>query len=196
VAVINHLDSLAPSAMEAGAVNTVVAEDGGLVGHNTDVAGLEGALRGVRLRGRRALVVGAGGAARAACALLKREGASISILNRDRTKAEKLAEEFGGEAVDHAGGYGLIINCTPLGMKGFPSTLPVPRSCIRKGMDVMDTVYNPMMTPLLSIAKEKGANVHSGLEMLIHQGAEAFRLWTDVEPNIDVMRNSIRGMLE
>jgi shikimate dehydrogenase/3-dehydroquinate dehydratase type I len=188
-AVIPLLDGIDAHARSIGAVNTIVSRGGKLRGHNTDVAGFVGALgaAGVRLEGARALVVGAGGAARAAVAGLLENGAAVTVVNRGRRRAEELAGRLGGARIavadicdigPAAERSEIIVNCTPAGMKGFPRTCPVPPRRIARGAAVMDMVYNPARTRLLAEAEKRGARTVSGMEMFIRQGMEAFRLWT------------------
>jgi shikimate dehydrogenase len=194
------LDRLAPTAERAGAVNTVVIEDGSLIGHNTDLHGVEMTFEenGVDPAGKGALLIGAGGAARACCAFLSGAGARVSILNRTRSRAEELARSFGGcRAIDPRsvpeGEFDIIVNCTPLGMKGFPGELPLPADALGPGKFVMDAVYNPPMTPLLEEARRAGAAIANGERMLVHQALEAFRIWTGRTSSYDVMSGALRG---
>ena len=204
-AVVPLLDSLSPEAARINAVNTIVVkEDGRLVGHNTDVAGFIAALRqaGFSPEGRSAVVVGAGGAARAAVhALLAAGAARILILNRSGGRAEKLISELGTDErvqvlplipealVESARDADLLVNATPVGLwpkteeSIWPMEVPVPAR-----ITVFDLVYNPVETLLLRQAREGGARTIPGLGMLISQGAAAFRLWTGIDPPLDTMR--------
>ncbi len=188
-AVMSLLDGIAAPARRIGAVNTIVCRGGKLRGHNTDVAGFVLALRsaGVELEGARALVVGAGGAARAAVVGLLDNGASVTVINRTRRRALALAAHLGAGKISVAGHYDIgevagrsdvLVNCTPAGMKGFFGPCPVPPRTIGRGAAVMDMVYNPVRTRLLAEAERRGARTVSGLEMFIRQAEAAFRLWT------------------
>jgi 3-dehydroquinate dehydratase/shikimate dehydrogenase len=191
--IIPLLDRLDESAERVRAVNTVSLEEGEFVGHNTDVHGVEMTFKnaGVAPKGKKALVVGAGGAARAFCAYLSRQGASIEITNRTREKAVALAREFKARTVDPGEAaqkeYDIVVNCTPLGMKGYPSELPLSAAVFRPGQFVMDAIYNPAQTPFLAEAEKRGANVRNGAEMLIRQAMKSFEIWTGKVPSYQVM---------
>lgn len=186
-------------AAQIGAVNTVLVEK--LEGYNTDAYGAIKALEssGVDVEGKNVLVVGAGGAARAIAFALAERKATVIISNRTESRGLKLAEDVrkAGECIfyphekleDLKGKIDIIINATPLGMKGFPQKLPVPESLIHNVV-VFDTVYNPMETPLVALARKRDCKVVYGIDMLVYQGAEAFRIWTGVEPPVDVMKKA------
>ena len=210
VAALERVDEVEPLARSIGAVNTVVNNGGRLTGHNTDAYGLVTSLKreiGDGLAGMRALVLGAGGAARAAVFALAGEGtAGIAIANRTHARAAALAAqagtaadaravEPGGEAFEQAAaGADLIVNCTSVGMAGgsAPGGTPVPARLIRRGAVVFDMVYNPAVTPLLAAAESAGAVPVGGLAMLVHQGAAAFELWTGAPPSLDAMFEAAR----
>ena len=188
-AIMPLLDGIDGTARKIGAVNTIVDRGGKLRGFNTDVAGFVGALSaaGVKIEGAHALVVGAGGAARAAVFGLQENGAAVTVVNRRRRRAEALVRRLGeakisiGDSCDIgtvAERSDIIVNCTPAGMRGFPGTCPVPARRIGPGAAVMDMVYNPERTRLLAAAGRRGARTVSGMEMLVRQASEAFRLWT------------------
>jgi 3-dehydroquinate dehydratase/shikimate dehydrogenase len=195
------LDSLDEVAERVKAVNTVVIEEGMLIGTNTDAFGVRRTieLAGVEAHGKRALLVGAGGAARACAAALSELGASVSITNRTASKARRLADEFDGESLPMKEAvkreFDIVINCTPLGMVGFPDELPIAPSVFREGQFVMDVIYNPPRTRFLSEAERKGAVTRNGQEMLVHQAARAFELWTGKWPPTDVMTEALRRSL-
>lgn len=204
--VVPLLDEMVDEARLVGAVNTIHNSGGRLVGHNTDGAGFLRALReGARfdVRGKSALVLGAGGSARAVCTALAREGvASIVVANRTIARAETLAQAVrpmvaSAQAValerdsiaQAAASAQLIVNCTSLGMSGGPDpdASPIPASAVPQGALVFDLVYNPRATPLLRDAAAAGARTLGGLSMLVYQGAASFELWTgDVAP-VEVM---------
>ena len=210
-AALTMLDEVAPLARRIGAVNTIVkAADGRLVGHNTDAEGFLRALRddaGFDPTGVTALLLGAGGASRAVAFALADAGVgSLVIANRDRARARALARELGGGAVVGdwaereltARDAALIVNATSLGMAGGPAPdeSPLAASAIGRDALVYDLVYNPEATPLLRAAARAGARSLGGLAMLVYQGAAAFRLWTGLEPSLDVMRAAAKGALE
>lgn len=194
-AVIPLLDSIDPEAERIGAVNTVKNDDGSLVGFNTDVYGVRMTFEKNRFapKGKKVLVMGAGGAARAVSAYLSSEGADIFIANRTAEKARALAEAFDGitvikveEVPDHH--FDAMVNCTPLGMKGYPDEISIPAEAIREGQFIMDTIYNPPMTKLVAEGLARGATAVSGKDMLIFQAMQAFEIWTGVRPKYEVMR--------
>jgi len=193
--IVRALDRLTPEAETLGAVNTVVREAGGqLLGENTDGAGFLDALRtdeGFDPAGRRCLVVGAGGAARAVVLALAGAGAAdVVVANRTPLRAEEAAALAPGVARvgsrEEADDAELIVNATPQGMAGDLS-LPVQAADLGPGQLVVDLVYHPALTPLVAAARERGAAAANGLGMLIHQAAHAFRLWTGEDPPLEVM---------
>ncbi len=210
--VIPHLDSLSEEARTIGAVNTIVNRGGALEGHNTDVAGFLRGLRengGFEASGRRALVVGAGGSARAVTHALVREGIGyLTISNRSVGRARELAKALDGDSnvkvvspeslSDLYSEWDLIVNCTSVGMRGGPEEgrSPLPSGVIPPDALVYDLVYNPTLTPLLRSASEAGARTLGGLAMLVYQGAESFRLWTGLEAPVEVMMAAARRALE
>ena len=203
-AVMPMLDEVLPVAESIGAVNTIINRDGLLIGANTDASGftrsLEQEARFSAAR-KRALIVGAGGAARAVAFGLAWEGVSeLVIVNRTAERAAELAgdvseatatETRGGgfEDVSNAASFDLIVNCTSMGMAGGPEPEGVPpiESLLKRGVLVCDLVYNPQVTPLLRLARERGAWVLGGIGMLVYQGAAAFEFWTEREPPEDIM---------
>jgi shikimate dehydrogenase len=218
-AVIPALDLVAPDAQALGAVNTIVFErDAGggamLRGHNTDAAGFIGALRcrSFELKGTRAVVVGAGGAARAVVFGLMEAGAEeILVLNRSPERAQALVADLGESPPSGARQHSpsalraialtsdaliasahaahLLVNTTPVGMwphterSIWPDSAPIPSR-----LTVFDLVYNPLETKLLRQAHRSGARGVQGLGMLVRQGALSFNMWTGVEPPVQVMR--------
>ncbi len=207
VEVMAHLDEVDELARLIGAVNTIIKRGDRLVGHNTDAGGFIEALRqagGFDPRGKRALLLGAGGAARAAAFALIREGASeLVIANRTLQRAAALAEELGGRsrgvtaislrdaaAIGEAASLAdLVVNSTTVGMRHTPEQRdsPLPPGVLGRGRVVYDMVYNPALTPLLAQAQIGGATAVGGLSMLIHQGAAAFELWTGRRAPVRVM---------
>ena len=207
--VMKYLDELDESAEETGAVNTVASEDGLLIGYNTDVYGVMKALEGFNLpKTKPALIIGAGGAARAAAnALMKIGFNEIVIANRTIEKARQLADwikSTGRKAHFHsldrlgyiARGCGVIINATSIGMLPHANETLLTSKDIPENSIVLDLVYNPPKTKLLREAERAGAKIISGIEVLIHQGARAFELWTRCKAPIDVMRKAVLAALE
>lgn len=183
LAVMAHLDDLAPGAAAVGAVNTiVVGHDGRLIGHNSDVAGIAGPA-GDALAGRPMLLVGSGGAARAAAAAARLGDASaLWIMARNHNAAGALLAASGLPGGVMAMGdplpadTGLVFNATTLGMAGQPP-LQIDLGWLPADAVVFDAVYVPLETPLLAAARTRGLATIDGLAMLIGQAAEAFRLF-------------------
>ncbi|GMU39258.1 MAG: shikimate dehydrogenase (NADP(+)) [Chloroflexota bacterium] len=214
VAVFRLVDRPDALAEQVGAVNTVVNRAGVLEATNTDVAGilrsLEGA--GVALGGARVALVGAGGAARAVVVAMRAAGASrVTVINRTPENAAALAP-LGGTDVDMRyapldiddGTFrsairtaDVVVQSTSVGMRHGPAETetPVPGELFRPGQVAFDLVYVPERTPFLASAEAAGATPVGGLAMLVHQGAEAFRLWTGMEPPLDVMFTAARAAL-
>lgn len=205
VAILRLLDWVDPVAARVGAVNTLVVTDAQLKGYNTDVAGALLPLKRRRdLRGLRVSVLGAGGAARAVVAGLVDEGARVTVYARDPAQSRRLCAEFGTDSGEFAEagvkGADVLINTTPVGMNGWISDQPLPIAPqYLKGFGlVYDLVYNPERTALLEAAEAAGVETLGGLEMLVAQAAEQYRLWTGLEPPIKLMdaaaRERLRGL--
>lgn len=181
-AALEHLDAVEDTARRIGAVNTATLRDGRWVGANTDWLGLVRALeRETPLAGRRAVVLGAGGTARAAVFALLERGASVHVLNRSVAKAERLVEALGGESAGPLTSlatldYEVLVNTTSVGLSGDAS--PVPAETLRRGTTVFDAVYDPPATRLLRDAEARGARTVSGKWMLVEQAVEQIRLWS------------------
>ncbi|PZC50859.1 MAG: shikimate dehydrogenase [Chloroflexi bacterium] len=210
--VLPFLDNLSKTAREIGAVNTIVNDKGVLYGHNTDVFGFMKSLHNdgdfFADGGQSALVLGAGGSAKAIAYGLLRDGIKkLVISNRTLSRAVQLKKELGNpenvfvatpESTDMLRDHHLIVNCTTLGMKHGPGEdkSPLSPEHISKGTVVFDLVYNPRRTPLIKEAMGIGARAISGLPMLIYQGAEAFRLWTGINPPTEVMFDAAENALK
>ena len=179
--ILEHLDNCEPLCQRIGACNTVIrGQDGKLYGFNTDVAGVVRPIeQRIHPKGAKILVLGAGGAARAAVFGLKERGAEVFILNRTVATAQKLARQAQAKAIKRDDlkkmSFDVIINATPVGMGGNGSLLNEKELNARL---VMDMVYNPVETRLLRMAREKGLAVISGVEMFVQQGARQFEIWT------------------
>jgi 3-dehydroquinate dehydratase/shikimate dehydrogenase len=195
-----------PLAQRIGAINTLLLSKGDkLSGYNTDYAGALDAITltlGIKRTGLRELpvaVIGAGGVARAIVAGLTDVGANVKIYNRTFKKGENLAVEFGclfaPLAELPALKAKLVINCTSIGMYPKTDQTPLPKECIRQGMVVFDTVYNPVETLLLKHAKECGAKTIDGLSMFINQACAQFNLFTGEHADPNQMRASVQGGL-
>ena len=186
-AVMAFLDRISERAERVGAVNTLYWDGGSLCGENTDVIGLTAPLRKLPSLPESALVLGAGGAARAAVAgLLELSVPEVLVANRTRARADELARDFSVKVVDWEERMdpapGLICNTTPLGMSGPMQDLsPWDADRFPEGCVAYDIVYNPLRTRFLREAESAGCTTISGLEMFLHQGLAQFRLWTGLE---------------
>lgn len=194
VEVMGCLDEIEPVARRIGAVNTIVYRDGKLIGYNTDWSGAMKALEGkIELQGKTAVVLGAGGAARAIAFGLREKGAEPVILNRTVSRAEVLASALrcrggGIELIDRLS-FDLVINATSVGMSPHAENTPLDKAML-KDVLVFDTVYNPLKTRLISEAEENGCPTVTGLEMFVNQAAMQFELWTGHKPPVDLMREA------
>ncbi len=181
--IIPLLERTDPLSAKIGAVNTVLrAQDGKFYGFNTDVAGIVGPLeRRLSLKGAKVLVLGAGGAARAAVFGCRDKGAEVWILNRTPETAQKLARQAGAKTIKREAvaktDFDVIINATPIGMTGQKAAQLLGPEDLTARI-VFDLVYNPIETPLLKMAKQKGLTAISGVEMFVQQGARQFEIWT------------------
>jgi shikimate dehydrogenase len=195
-AVVDLLDDLSPGARAIGAVNTVVARDGRLTGHNTDTSGFARAVAPLVAGAGRGpvAVIGTGGVGKAIAFALAGLGVSdIRIFDTDKAKAAQLAAQLGAHDVrvaadveDAVIGAAGLVNGTPIGM--LPDLgMPVAEGLLNAQMWVADAVYSPLWTPLLKAAKAKGARVMTGRDLAIYQAADAFALFTGLTPSTDEM---------
>lgn len=188
-------DEISETAREIGAANTLVFEDGEVRAENTDADGLLRALPASPAGGR-ALVLGAGGAARAVVWGLLRTGATVDVWNRTDLRSRNLCEELGGSPVStpEPSSYGLIVNATAVGLDGEDpfSELPLKVDGFAPGQTVVDMVYGEEPTALLRAAAAAGAETVDGIEVLVQQGALSLRIWTGREAPLDTMRAAAR----
>jgi shikimate dehydrogenase len=200
VDVIPLLDEVDELAGRIGAINTIVNRGGRLVGYNTDGIGALKALEErAELSGKSCIMIGAGGAARAIGYVLMEKGIELTVANRSVERGKSLCRALGCRFINLEGllreKADILINTTPVGMApGYGSCL-VPEKALQDGMVVMDIVYNPLETRLIAMAGSRGCITISGLAMFIYQGAEQFRLWTGLEPPIDVMKEVVERFL-
>ncbi len=203
--ILPFLDDIDYVAGKIGAINTVVNQDGRLTGHNTDcmaaVKGLEDGMEGNKsaLKGKKVAIIGAGGAARAIAFGLKEKGCDITIYNRTLERAKRLSDDVGCkfrrfEEISELN-TDILINSTSIGMFPNVDESPVPKNVLKKGMVVFDAIYNPIETKLLKDAKGSECHTVNGLTMFINQAAEQFRLWTGIEPSVELMKNVAMDML-
>jgi shikimate dehydrogenase len=202
-------DEASPAAQEIGAANTLSFDCGLIRAENTDATGLVAALP-EPVAGRTALVLGAGGSARAAVWALAGEGASVSVWNRTGARADELVRDLalagkgtqaegrlspvsGDQA--HAGSYEVIVNCTAVGMRDEDpfDHLPLDPERFNAEIVLVDLVYAGSESRLVAEARSRSARAVDGLEVLVRQGAESLRIWTGEEPPLDVMRDAARA---
>jgi shikimate dehydrogenase len=189
-------DELSETAREIGAANTLVFAGGEIRAENTDAEGLLRALPGSPA-GERALVLGAGGAARAVVWALLREGARVAVWNRTELRSRNLCDELGGDPVTEPdqGAFDLIVNSTAVGLGGENPFVELPLDPARfaPGQTVVDMVYGPKPTALLHAAEAAGASVVDGLEILVQQGALSLEIWTGRQAPLETMRAAARA---
>ena len=205
VEVMSYLDEIDEGARVIGAVNTIVNENGKLIGYNTDGIGYVRSLceeTGISLQGKRVLLLGAGGAGRGIAYALAKAGAAIVwVSNRTESKADELvsyisllteAKSIAPEAI--AGiidKVDLVVNNTSLGMHPNINEIPLDPNLLHDKLVVSDIIYTPMETLFLKEAKARGARTHGGLGMFIYQGAYAFEYWTGQQAPIQAMRQIV-----
>jgi shikimate dehydrogenase len=203
VAALRVADEASEPARAIGAANTLSFSDGRIAAENTDATGFLDALPGDSAGGR-ALVLGAGGSARAVVWALVSRDAKVTIWNRTPEKARRLAEELGvsalgageGDRWPGAGEFDLLVNCTTVGMgEGGADlkALPLDADAIGERHTIVDLAYGPAETELVRAARARGAAVIDGLEVLVRQGAASLRIWTGLEPPIETMRRAARA---
>ena len=197
-AVVPWMDELAPAARRLGAVNTIVRRGERLIGDNTDLPGFARALADLRpdLAAARAVVIGAGGAARAVVAALADAGARIALHNRGTGRARALIDALAlpdvallpaAALADAVAGCDLLVQTTTVGMDGGPAGSPLPDGVLPDRGAVVDLVYRPAITPLLAAALAAGLPAQNGLPMLVYQGALSFESWTGVAAPVQAM---------
>jgi shikimate dehydrogenase len=209
--VIKYLDETDSTAKAIGAVNTILNEQGKLIGYNTDGKGAMIALKenSISTEEKKMLILGAGGAAKAIAFQAAQEVEELVIINRTSEKAEKLAEllcnKFGNKVKggtlsaevlkEELKTTDILVNATSVGMHPDVNSSPVPSDLLRSDLCVMDIIYNPLETKLVKDAKSVGAKVVLGLEMLLYQGAIAFEIWTNCSAPVEVMKKAALNKL-
>ena len=199
-AILRHLDWLDPLATRIGACNTVAVQHGKWMGWNTDAAAVVEVLtKRLRLAGSRILILGAGGAARAAAYALRAEDARVFISARRENALERVARDTHAEVVPWGSAEGLdvdaVINATPVGMPPHVESVPVDLARLRTRV-VFDMVYYPLETRFLAVARGRGLTAISGLEMLVAQGARQFEIWTGLPAPRALMEQAVRQALD
>jgi shikimate dehydrogenase len=200
IQVMDYLDEIDATALKIGAVNTIVNKDGHLYGYNSDCLGAMSALKEkTAIQGKRVIMAGAGGAARAIGFGILMEGGKLTILNQIEEEGKKLAGDLGvdyfhlSEYENHKGD--IFINTTPLGMTPNTETMAVTPEYLEKETVVMDIVYNPLKTRLLKEAETRGCTVVDGLSMFVYQGVSQFESWTGEKAPVELMRSVVYGAL-
>ncbi|MDF1522899.1 MAG: shikimate dehydrogenase [Trueperaceae bacterium] len=204
-AVVPLLDELRPTARRLGAVNVVVRDRARLIGDNSDLPGFARALAALGpVAGRQAVVLGAGGAARAVVAALRDLGMEVAVHNRSPERACALVAALGGggatvladaDLAAAVAAADLLVQTTTVGMAGGPLGSPLPEGVLPTAGAVVDLVYRPAVTPLLRAARAAGLVVQNGLPMLVHQGAAAFEAWTGLPAPVDAMGRAAEAAL-
>ncbi|MFJ7184186.1 shikimate dehydrogenase [Lysinibacillus xylanilyticus] len=206
-AIIPYLDELDELAQKMGAVNTVVrTKEGRLKGYNTDGVGFVRSLEeavGKSHKDKPVLLIGAGGAARGIAYAMQQQGyMNLTIANRTVANAQAIVDEMGignaislAEAEETLADFGILVQMTSAGLATGNFSMPFSLERLTKGAIVADIVYNPLMTPFLKAAEEKGATVVTGLGMFVHQGAIAFEHWLGEYPNTNSMIAQLKAQL-
>ncbi|MCK5177337.1 MAG: shikimate dehydrogenase [Candidatus Aenigmarchaeota archaeon] len=208
--VIAYLDQIEPVAKKIGAVNTIVNENNILKGYNTDYIGaIEALEEKIKIKDKKAIVLGAGGASRAICFGLLNKGAEVLILNRTVEKGMQLADELNQHWKNKASSmsvneatiqltknYDILINTTSVGMHPKINQTPLEKKFLAKNLLVMDIIYNPLQTQFLKDAKNIGCKTISGLKMFVNQGAISFELFTGKKPPKEIMEKTVKDLLE
>ncbi|MGE7927470.1 shikimate dehydrogenase [Lysinibacillus xylanilyticus] len=206
-AIIPYLDELDELAQKMGAVNTVVrTKEGRLKGYNTDGVGFVRSLEeavGKSHKDKPVLLIGAGGAARGIAFAMQQQGyTNLTVANRTVANAQAIVDEMGignaislAEAEETLADFGILVQMTSAGLATGNFSMPFSLERLAKGAIVADIVYNPLMTPFLKAAEEKGATVVTGLGMFVHQGAIAFEHWLGEYPNTNSMIAQLKAQL-
>jgi len=206
VEVLKYLDHLSETAGLMGAVNTIYVKDGETYGENTDGKGFITSLydNNVKMIGQKAVVLGAGGAARAMTVELAGAGVKhITIVNRSKEKGEALVDLLNSKTRADAEYVlwnktfkipeetNIVVNATSIGMYPDPNKPDIDYSTLLPDMIVCDGVHNPVQTPFLMAAAERGCKTLDGFSMLVNQGAISFKLWTGLDAPVEVMKNAL-----
>ena len=196
-AVMPYLDEVERSAQHIGAVNTMWHDkNNGLTGYNTDWIGLvRDVEESLEIRNKTFVILGAGGAARAAVFGIQQRGGIPIVINRTPTRGEEMAREFGCpfHPLSEIGKIrgDCLINTTPVGMTPHTGRSPIEKKALSNFSCVMDVIYNPVQTQLLKDAEEAGCTTLNGIGMFVHQGAEQIKLWTGMEPPRECMKQIV-----
>lgn len=196
ISIMAHLDEVDENAVEVGAVNTVVNQNGRLTGFNTDWVGFVQSLKeAMEIKGKVFAILGAGGTARAALFGIRREGGIPIIINRNVERGTALARELGcsfyllDDILQVTADC--LINTTPIGMMPDVDKSPVDKKTLGNYQCVMDVIYNPLKTKLIKDAEDVGCTAIPGIDMFVHQGAEQIKLWTGQDPPRGAMKQVV-----
>jgi shikimate dehydrogenase len=196
VAIMDLLDEIDDMAVKIGAVNTVVNQDGKLLGYNTDCLGaINALLEKTEIKGKNVVMIGAGGAARAAGFGILAEGGNLTILNILEDEGTRLSKDLGVPYYHLSEfsrfDYDILINTTPVGMSPVVDNMPVDQKDLRLDKVVMDVIYNPLKTKLLAESEKIGCTTVDGVSMFVYQGVAQFEMWTGKKAPVDTMRNIV-----
>ena len=200
--IINYLDHIDEEALAVGAVNAVVNRAGKLEGYNTDLSAAIQSLKDFgsqfSIKGKKVCIIGAGGAAQTIAFGINKEKGQLTIINKNTQKGEKLAEKYNADFIPLSNidrikqlQTDILINATPVGMSPNINETPFPADYLTPNTIVMDIIYTPLKTRLLTEAQARGCATINGLPMFLHQGAAQFRLWTGISPDVELMRKGL-----
>jgi shikimate dehydrogenase len=198
--IMDLMDYFDPLVKILGSMNTVLNEDSNLIGYNTDCMGAMQALKEkAEIKGKKALLIGAGGAGRAIAYGLREHGADLYIVSKTDEEAQALADEFEVNTIDFRkikdADFDIIVHATPVGMTPNTSESLLSKDQIKKGSVLMDIVTSPLETKLIQEAKKAGAATISGERMLLHQACGQFEIWTGKGAPIEVMEKALYAAL-
>lgn len=198
-AIMKYLDRIDRRAQAIGAVNTVKKQGGKLIGYNTDYDGIAGAFKKYNLRGKKVLLLGYGGAARAAAQAMKDKKADLYFWGRNKNKAGVIARYFGGKAVAKKDigelDYDVLINTTSVGMRPRISACPIETKYILPKKIVFDAIYSPVQTTLIKQARRKGCQTITGDQMFIHQAISQVKIVTGLSVNYKYVEKIVKKHL-
>ena len=194
--IIKYLDNLKEEAKIIGAVNSVLIKDNKFMGYNTDWYGIERPFteKGINLTKKKVAIIGAGGASRSAIYAFKKNNSIVNIFNRTKEKADSLAREFNCNSynlqdINVVRDSDIIVNTTNVGMGELENISPINTDILNKNHIIFDCIYKPKETLLIQKAKKVGTTIIYGWEMLLYQGVKQFEIYTNIKPNVDVMRS-------
>ena len=189
---VEQMDSVSSTVEAVGAMNTIINKDGWLAGENTDVDGITDTFKDIDTSGKTVLIMGSGGAARAAAYAFTEMGCDTYVIGRNRVTVDSICRDLGTEYAftEKAEKYDIVVNCTPIGMYT-DGRYPANVTDLHSKQIVFDMVYG-VVTPLLSAAASRGCRTFDGSDMLVGQGAASFRHWFGVEPDKRIMKEALQ----